>query len=234
MRGGAGPTTWMAGKHILQPQEVQCRGKTKRICAETGVCQQAAARNSPAGLPQDDQDKDSAHDEAHQYQNQQSSKRFSKTMMEMKRNKTAVEPKKQDAGARNRVTLEEEDRVKFDRWMTKPKHKVRTVFPCCLFTMSFIYCVLGWPSNYHQLTISFTVSFIHHAIHSPCPSFNISSIHHVILSPCHPFAMSPIHHVNQLPFHTFTMSSNTMSFIHYNIHTLFRPFTMSSIKHVIN
>jgi hypothetical protein len=49
-------------------------------------------------------------------------------MMEMKRNKTAKEPKKQNAGARKRVALEEEDRVKLDRWMTKPEHKVYTMF----------------------------------------------------------------------------------------------------------
>ena len=46
----------------------------------------------------------------------------------MKRNKTAEEPKKQNAGARKRVTLEEEDRVKLDRWMTEPEHKVWTMF----------------------------------------------------------------------------------------------------------
>ena len=34
---------------------------------------------------------------------------FSKSMMEMKRNKTAEEPLKQNAGARKRVALEEED-----------------------------------------------------------------------------------------------------------------------------
>ena len=55
--------------------------------------------------------------------------RFSRSMMEMKRNKTAEEPLKQNAGARKRVALEEEDRVKMDKWMTKPVHKVRTVFP---------------------------------------------------------------------------------------------------------
>ena len=51
--------------------------------------------------------------------------RFSKSEMEAKRNKTAEEPMKQNAGARKRVALEEEDRVKMDRWMTKPVDKVR-------------------------------------------------------------------------------------------------------------
>ena len=45
----------------------------------------------------------------------------------MKRNKTAEEPKKQNAGARMRVALEEDDRVKIDRWMTETTHKVRTM-----------------------------------------------------------------------------------------------------------
>ena len=49
-------------------------------------------------------------------------------MMELKRNKTAEEPKKQNAGARKRVALEEEDRVKLERFMTKPEHKVWTMF----------------------------------------------------------------------------------------------------------
>ena len=48
--------------------------------------------------------------------------------MEVKRNKTAEEPKKQNAGARKRVALEEEDKVKLDRWMTKSKHRVWTMF----------------------------------------------------------------------------------------------------------
>ena len=36
------PLGWL-GRHILQPQEVQCRGKTIRSYAETGACQHAAA-----------------------------------------------------------------------------------------------------------------------------------------------------------------------------------------------
>ena len=51
--------------------------------------------------------------------------RFCKSEMEAKRNKTAEEPMKENAGARKRVALEEEDRVKMDRWMTKPVDKVR-------------------------------------------------------------------------------------------------------------
>ena len=54
--------------------------------------------------------------------------RFSKTMMEMKRKKTAKEPKKQNAGARKRVALGEENRVKLDMWMTESVPKVRTMF----------------------------------------------------------------------------------------------------------
>ena len=45
----------------------------------------------------------------------------------MKQSATRL-PKKQNAGARKRVALEEEDRVKLHRWMTKPKHKVWTMF----------------------------------------------------------------------------------------------------------
>ena len=41
--------------------------------------------------------------------------RCSKTMKKMKHNKTAKEPKKQNAGAWKRVALEEEDRVTLDR-----------------------------------------------------------------------------------------------------------------------
>ena len=46
----------------------------------------------------------------------------------MKRNKTAEEPKKQNAGARKRVALEEENRVKLDMWMTKLDQKAWTMF----------------------------------------------------------------------------------------------------------
>ena len=69
------PHGWL-GRHILDPQEVQCRGKITRSCAET-----------------------------------------------------AKEPKKQNACTRKRVALEEEDRLKLDRCMTEPVHKVRTMFP---------------------------------------------------------------------------------------------------------
>ena len=48
--------------------------------------------------------------------------------MEMRGNMTAKELKKQNAGARKRAALEEEDRVKLDSLMTEPVHKVRTVF----------------------------------------------------------------------------------------------------------
>ena len=77
---------------------------------------------------------------------------FSQTMMEMKHNKTAEKPKKQNAGAKKRVALEEEDRVKLDRWMTDPVHKVRTVFPkhlhvvyllCHPFTVSLVHIVIN-------------------------------------------------------------------------------------------
>ena len=80
------PHGWL-GRHILQPQEVQCRGKTTRSCADTGARHQATARHSPAGLPQSDRTKI-----------QLMMKRikinspalwFSKGMMEMKCNKTA-------------------------------------------------------------------------------------------------------------------------------------------------
>ena len=46
---------------------------SRRSCAKTGARQQATTRDSPAGHPQTDQEKYSAHDEAHPYQNQQSS-----------------------------------------------------------------------------------------------------------------------------------------------------------------
>ena len=60
-------------------------------------------------------------------------------MVEMKCNKTAKEPKKLNACARKRVTLDEEDMVKLDQWMTEPVHQVRTMFPKHpLFTMSSI------------------------------------------------------------------------------------------------
>ena len=45
------PHGWLV-RHILQPQEVQCRGKTARSYAETEARQQATAGDSPAGLPQ--------------------------------------------------------------------------------------------------------------------------------------------------------------------------------------
>ena len=123
--------------------------------------------------------------------------RFSKSMMEMKRNKTAEEPLKQNAGARKRVALEEEDRVKMDRWMTKPVHKVRTVFlkhphvvyvPCHPFTMSPVHHVNHLPC------LPFTMSSIHNFIHSTSKPVAMPSIHHVIQSPCHPFTTSSIHH----------------------------------------
>ena len=91
--------------------------------------------------------------------------RFSKTMMEMKRNKTAEEPKKQNAGTRKRVALEEEDRVKLDRWMTKPEHKVWTMFP-------------KHPNLVYSPCHPFTVSSVHHVINSL--SWSMPSINHAI------------------------------------------------------
>ena len=79
--------------------------------------------------------------------------RFSKKMMEMKRNKTAKKPKKQNAGARKRVALVEEDSVKLDRWRTEPVHK-RTMF------------------TKHP-----------HVVYSPCHPFTVSLVNHVINSP---------------------------------------------------
>ena len=134
--------------------------------------------------------------------------RFSKSMMEMKRNKTAEEPLKQNAGARKRVALEEEDRVKMDRWMTKPVHKVRTVFlkhpdvvyvPCHPFTMSPVHHVNHLPC------LPFTMSSIHNFIHSTSKPVAMPSIHHVIQSPCHPFTTSSIHHIIHSPCHQITM-----------------------------
>ena len=96
----------------------------------------------------------------------------------MKRNKTAEEPKKQNDGARMRVALEEDDRVKIDRWMTEPIHKVRTMFAkhsICLFTMSSIYSFIRSPC--HQFTMMV------HAIHYH--PLTMPSIHIVIHSPFH-------------------------------------------------
>ena len=42
----------------------------------------------------------------------------------MKCNMTGEEAIKQNVGSRKRVAMEEEDRVKLDRWMTKPVHHV--------------------------------------------------------------------------------------------------------------
>ena len=118
--------------------------------------------------------------------------RFSRSMMEMKRNKTAEEPLKQNAGARKRVALEEEDRVKMDKWMTKPVHKVRTVFP----KHPHVVCLPCHP---------FTMPSVHHVFLSPCHSFTICSIQHVNQSPCHPVTLSSIHHIIHSPCHQLTM-----------------------------
>ena len=68
--GGAGPTTWMAGQtYSAAAGGAVQRKNNKELCSDWG----SPAGDSPAGLPQADQDKDSAHDEAPQYQNQQSS-----------------------------------------------------------------------------------------------------------------------------------------------------------------
>ena len=144
--------------------------------------------------------------------------RFSKIMKEMKRNKTAKEPKKQNAGAWKRVALEEEGRVKLDRWMTQPVHKVRTMLP-------------KHPHVIHLQCHRFTMSSIHY--HSPChpltmPSLTLPYIYHAIQLPCHPFTLSSVHHFINSPCHLLTMS-----FIHHVIHTPYHPFVMSSIHHVI-
>ena len=93
---------------------------------------------------------------------------------------------------------EEEDRVKLDRWMTKPVHKVRTMFPNIP--------ILSIHHVIHLQCHPFTMSFIHH--HGPCYPFTKPSIHNVIQSPRHPFTISSIHHVIQSPCHPFTMPSS--------------------------
>jgi hypothetical protein len=126
--------------------------------------------------------------------------RFSKGMMEMKRYKAAEEPKQQNTGARKWVVLEEEDRVKLDMWMTKPEHKVWTMFtkhphvvysPRHPFTVSSVHHVINSPS--------WSMPSINHAIHSHGHQFTIRSIHHVIHSPCHAYTMSSIQHVIRAP-----------------------------------
>ena len=151
----------------------------------------------------------------------------------------------QNAGARKRVALEEEDRVKLDRWMTKPVHKVRTMFPnipilsihhvihlqCHPFTMSFIHHYgpchpLTMPSFHifiHSPFHQFTMSSIQHVIHSP--SWSMLSIYHAIHSQCHPVTSSSIHHIIHSPCHPFTMSS-----IHHAIQSPCHPVTITSIN----
>ena len=162
-------------------------------------------------------------------------------MMEMKRNKTAEEPNKQNAGARKRVALEEEDRVNLDRWMTRPKHEVWTMFtkhphvfywpchpsihhfihtPCHPFAISSIQHVIHSPWC--------SMPTIYNVIHSPCHSVTLSSIHYVIYSPCHPFTNSSIHHVIKSPCHQFIMLAS-----HQVIHSPCCLLTMSSAHHVI-
>ena len=150
----------------------------------------------------------------------------------------------QNAGARKRVALEEEDRVKLDRWMTKPVHKVRTMFPkhphianspCHPFTMSSFHHVIHSPlwsmsSTYHAILSHFhpfTIPSIHHVIHSTCHPFTIMV--HAIHVTCHPFTMSSSHLVVHSPYHPFTMSS-----IHHVIHSPCHPVTMSYSHHNIN
>ena len=86
--------------------------------------------------------------------------------MEMKRNKTAEEPKKQDAGARNRVALEEEEeKVKLEGWMTEPIHKVRPVFPKhphVVYSPCYPFTVINSPS---WSVPSIPMPSITHAIH---------------------------------------------------------------------
>jgi hypothetical protein len=111
----------------------------------------------------------------------------------MKRNKTAKEPKKHNAGARKRVALEEEDRVKLDMWMTKPKHKVWTMFTK---HPHFVYSPFTVSSVDHVInSLSWSMPSTNHAIHSHCHPFTMPSIHHVINSPCYPYTMSSIQHV---------------------------------------
>ena len=129
-------------------------------------------------------------------------------------------PKKQNAGARKRVALEEEDRVKLNRWMSKPEHKVWTMFtkhprvvysPCHPFTVSLVYHVINSPS--------WSMPSINHANNSHCHSFTISSIYHVIHTPCHPFAMTSIQHVIHSPW-------CSMPSIYHIIHSLCHPITV--------
>ena len=115
-----------------------------------------------------------------------------------KHNKTAKEPKKQNAGARNRVALG--DRLKLDMGMTKPEHKVWTMFtkrphvvysPCHSFIVSLVHHVINSPS--------WSMPSINHALHSYCHPSTIPSNHHVIHSPYHPYSMSSIQHVIRAP-----------------------------------
>ena len=50
--------------------------------------------------------------------------RFSRSMYEMKRNKTASEPMVGNAGDRKRVAVGKEDREKLDVWLTKSPDQV--------------------------------------------------------------------------------------------------------------
>ena len=155
----------------------------------------------------------------------------------MKRNKTAKEPKKQNAGARKRVALEEEDRVKLDRWMTKPEHKVWTMFtkhphvvysPCHPFTVSSRFTMSSWSmpsinSAIHSHCHPFTIPLIHHVIHLPCHPYSMSSFCHVIHSPL--WSMPSIYHAIYSPCHPV---------IHLIIHSLCHTFTMPFIHQLVH
>ena len=223
------PHGWL-GRHILQPQEVQCTGKTTRSCTETGAPQQATARHSPAGLPQADRTKIQLM--MKRIKINSPAMWFSKGMMEMRCNKTAEEPKKQNACTRKRVALEEEeDRVKMDRWMTKVwtmftkhPHVVHSPYHPCI--VSLVHHVINSPS--------WPMPFINHAIHSHSHPFTIPSIHHVIHSPCHLYTMSSFRHDIHSTCHPFTIMRHPFIYhvIHSScnlvIHSLRHPFTMSS------
>ena len=167
MGGGAGHTTRMAGQtYSAAAVGAVQRQNNKELCyAETGARQQAAAGDSPEGLPKQIKTKIQFMVQRTNIKINSTTMRFSKGMMEMKRNKTDKEPKKQNTSVGKRVALEEEDRVKLDRYMTEPEHKVWTIF-------------YKNPHVVYSPCHPFTVSSVHHVINSP--SWSMPSIYHVI------------------------------------------------------
>ena len=133
MGGGAGPTTWMAGQTYFAATggAVSAEAKQQGAVQRLGL----ASRLQPAGLPQSDRTKIQLMMKSTNIKINSPVMRFSKTMMEMKRKKTAEEPKKQDAGARKRVALEEEDRVKLYRCTMFTKHPHVVYSPYHPFTV---------------------------------------------------------------------------------------------------